>query len=455
VNRLLGALGWLGVVLVVAAVVIRFTRPDLQEWSRGLAMSGLAVTVLYALSQWRDIARSFGGREVKYGSIAATGAVLVLGILVGVNWLASRQNWRWDLTESNQFSLSEQTVQILRSLDRPVTIRVFYAGSSQAERDRLTEYTYHSNRVNVEYVDAERNPLEAQRYEVTSVPTYLIEYEGRTERALSNSEQTLTNALKRVIEGQPKKIYFLQGHGEPDPEAPDGDGFSALVNALRSDNFEVDRLTLAQQTSVPEDATIVTIAGPKTDLLPAELDALRAFLRRGGKLHLLIDPPDQGKAPDVTGLIALAREWGIDVGNNLLIDASGIGQMLGTDASVPVAMPMSHPITNNFRVREASTGGWRRRSSRRVRRAGPKPTWPRCLPPAASNGTSIRRTSRVLFHWRPRFLHRPKRRRHPPRVKAIRRMPTHQDRKRAWWSLATATSPVTALSAFRATARCS
>lgn len=352
-NRLLGALGWLGVVLVVAAVVIRFTRPDLQEWSRGLAMSGLAVTVLYALSQWRDIARSFGGREVKYGSIAATGAVLVLGILVGVNWLASRQNWRWDLTESNQFSLSEQTVQILRSLDRPVTIRVFYAGSSQAERDRLTEYTYHSNRVNVEYVDAERNPLEAQRYEVTSVPTYLIEYEGRTERALSNSEQTLTNALKRVIEGQPKKIYFLQGHGEPDPEAPDGDGFSALVNALRSDNFEVDRLTLAQQTSVPEDATIVTIAGPKTDLLPAELDALRAFLRRGGKLHLLIDPPDQGKAPDVTGLIALAREWGIDVGNNLLIDASGIGQMLGTDASVPVAMPMSHPITNNFRVMTA------------------------------------------------------------------------------------------------------
>jgi ABC-type uncharacterized transport system involved in gliding motility auxiliary subunit len=349
----LGLLGWIGVVLVVAAVIIRFTRPELPQWSQGLALAGLVVTLLYSLTQWRDIARSFGGREAKYGSIAASGVVLVLGILVGVNWISSRQNKRWDLTEASQFSLSDQTRQILQSLDRPVTIRAFYVGSSQEQRDRLSEYTYLSNQVNVEYIDAERNPLDAQKYEITTVPTFLIEYEGRTERATSNAEQTLTNALKRVIEGQPKKIYFLQGHGEPDPNGSDGEGYSALVGALQNDNFEVAPLNLAQQGTVPADATVVTIAGPQTDPLPAELDALRAFLRRGGKLHLLIDPPDQGKAPDVTNLIALAREWGIDVGNNLLIDASGLGQMLGTDASVPVAMPVSHPITSNFRVMTA------------------------------------------------------------------------------------------------------
>jgi ABC-type uncharacterized transport system involved in gliding motility auxiliary subunit len=353
VKRLLGLLGWIGVVLVVAAVIIRFTRPELPQWSQGLALAGLVVTLLYSLTQWRDIARSFGGREVKYGSIAASSAVLVLGILVALNWIGSRQNKRWDLTEASQFSLSDQTRQILQGLDRPVTFRVFYVGSSQEHRDRLTEYTYQSSQVNVDYVDAERNPIEAQKYEITSVPTILIEYEGRTERATSGEEQTLTNALKRVIEGQPKKMYFLQGHGEPDPNGSDGEGYSALVGALRSDNFEVAPLTLAQQGAVPADATVVVIAGPTTDPLPAELDALRAFLRRGGKLHLLLDPPDQGKAPDVTNLIALAREWGVDVGNNLLIDASGLGQMLGTDASVPVAMPVTHPITNNFRVMTA------------------------------------------------------------------------------------------------------
>jgi len=353
VKRLLALLGWIGVVLVVAAVIIRFTRPDLPQWSQGLALAGLVVTLLYSLTQWRDIARSFGGRDVKYGSMAATSVVLVLGILVGLNWISSRQNKRWDLTEANQFSLSDQTQQILRGLTQPVTFRVFYVGSAGEHRDRLTEYTYFSNQVNVEYVDAERNPLDAQKYEVTTVPTILIEYAGRTERATSGAEQTLTNALKRVIDGTPKKIYFVQGHGEADPNGTEGTGYSALVGALRTDNFEVAPLTLAQQGAVPADATIVVVAGPKTDLLPDEVDALRAFLRRGGKLQLLIDPPEQGKAPDVTSLIALAREWGIDIGNNLLIDASGLGQMIGTDAAVPVAMPLTHPITNNFRLMSA------------------------------------------------------------------------------------------------------
>jgi hypothetical protein len=61
VKRILGLLGWLGVILVLAAVALRFTRPELIEWYQGLAMAGLVVTALYALTQWRDIARSFSG----------------------------------------------------------------------------------------------------------------------------------------------------------------------------------------------------------------------------------------------------------------------------------------------------------------------------------------------------------------------------------------------------------
>jgi ABC-type uncharacterized transport system involved in gliding motility auxiliary subunit len=93
---------------------------------------------------------------------------------------------------------------------------------------------------------------------------------------------------------------------------------------------------------------VVVVAGPKTDVLPGELEAIRAFLRRGGKLQLLLDPPEKGTAPDAASLVALARDWGIDIGNNLLIDNSGLGQQLGTGPSVPIAMPMPHPITDNF-----------------------------------------------------------------------------------------------------------
>jgi hypothetical protein len=111
-KRIVGLLGWVGVVLVVGAVVLRFSRPEAPQWSQRLAMAGLAVTLLYALTQWRDVARSLGGRNVKYGSIAATSGVLVLAILVGVNWISNRQNKRWDLTAGGQFSLADQTKQI-------------------------------------------------------------------------------------------------------------------------------------------------------------------------------------------------------------------------------------------------------------------------------------------------------------------------------------------------------
>ena len=353
VKRLIGALGWVGVALVVVAVVVRFSRPDLPRWSQGLALAGLAVTALYTLTQWRDIARSFRSRNVKYGSIAASSVVLVLGILIGLNWIASRQNKRWDLTAARQYSLSDQTRQVLASLTQPVVIRVFYQGSAEQYRDQLSEYPYQSSQVQVEYVDVDRNPLQAEQHKITAVPTLVVDYAGRTERATSADESAVANALKKVIEGRVKKIYFLQGHGEHDPTVSEPTGYNGVADALKTDNFEVANLTLAQTGRIPEDATILVIAGPRTNLLAPELDMIREFLRRGGKVHLMIDPPEKGAGTDPTGLIALAREWGIEVGNDLVIDASGLGQIIGSDASVPVAMPVSHPITNGFQLMTA------------------------------------------------------------------------------------------------------
>ncbi len=78
-KRVLGLLGWLGVALVFAAVAIRFTRPEWQQWYNGLALAGLACTLLYILSQWREVARSFSGRQARLGSLAAGSVVVVLG----------------------------------------------------------------------------------------------------------------------------------------------------------------------------------------------------------------------------------------------------------------------------------------------------------------------------------------------------------------------------------------
>jgi ABC-type uncharacterized transport system involved in gliding motility auxiliary subunit len=309
-------------------------------------------TALYALSQWRDIGRSFQGRNVKYGSVAVGSVLLFLAILVAINWIGSREHKRWDFTQNQQFTMSDQTKKILSGLTKPVSVHVFYDRQSGSAdyRDKFDEYRNLSRNLTVEYVDAINDPVQSKKYNITALPTIVFESDGRTERTSSADEQGITNALKKLLEGTAKKIYFVQGHGEHSTDDPSGKpGYGAFAGALKNDNFDVAKVTLAQEGKVPDDASVVVAAGPKIDYLPAEVDLLRGYLRRGGKVLLMIDPADKPDAPPLTNLIALAHEFGIDVGNNVVVDASGLGQLFGANEAVPIAMPAGqHAITNDF-----------------------------------------------------------------------------------------------------------
>ncbi|CAN5399742.1 Gldg family protein [soil metagenome] len=350
-QRILGLLGWLGVALVFAAVAIRFTRPEWQ-WYSGLALAGLACTLLYVLSQWREVVRSFSGREARFGTLAVASVAVVLAILVAINYLAARHNKRWDLTAAQQFTLSDQTRRVLESLERPVHLRVFARSDEFATfRQRLDEYAHASRQVSVEYIDVERRPALANQYEVQFSGTIVVEYDGRLERVTSSAEQDVSNAIIKAVQGVQHKVYFVQGHGERSMEAADRGGLSTIVAALGSDNFVTDALVLAQQQAVPDDASVLIVAGPRTDFFEGEIEMLRAYLERAGKILFMLDPPDRPDAPPLTNLIALLAEWGIEVGNNIVVDTSGMGQLLGTDVSVPIAARYeNHPITERFNL---------------------------------------------------------------------------------------------------------
>jgi ABC-type uncharacterized transport system involved in gliding motility auxiliary subunit len=351
-KRVLGLLGWLGVALVFAAVAIRFTRPEWQQWYNGLALAGLACTLLYILSQWREIARSFSGRQARLGSLAAASVGVVLAILFAINYLASRHDKRWDLTAAKQFSLSDQTKKVLQGLQKPIHIRVFDRSDGFPRfRERLAEYEYASKQVTVEYIDMEKKPTVANQYKVQTPGTVIIDYDGRTERVSSDGEQELTNGVIKVLQGKQQKVYFVQGHGEHPIDGSDRLGYSTITSALKNDNFETEGLVLAQQKAVPAEASVLVVAGPKTDFFPAELDMVKTYLAKGGKILLMLDPPDRIDSPPLTNLIALSHDWDIEAGTNIVVDVSGMGQLLGTDVSVPVAAKYeSHPITERFNL---------------------------------------------------------------------------------------------------------
>ena len=352
-KRILGLLGWLGVALVFAAVFAIWGPPTfLSPHSHKLAIAGLICTLLYVLSEWRAIGESFSGRQARFGTLAAASILVVVAILGAINYLGNRHNKRWDLTAAKQFSLSDQTKKVLGDLKEPVTVRVFTVSDQFPRfRDRLDEYASESKQLKVEYIDPDKKPAVAQQAGITQLNTVLFEYKGRTERATSDGEQELTNALIKVITGRTPKVYFTQGHGEKDTSSGERTGYKAISDALTADNFKVDSLVLAQVADVPADADMIVVAGPKTDFLQPEIDLLKKYLARGGKLFVMLDPVLKADQPQPALLQALLKDWGIEAGNDLVVDVSGIGQVFGGDESTPVAaIYPAHAITENFRL---------------------------------------------------------------------------------------------------------
>jgi len=352
-NTIFGIIGWVGTLLVFAGVAIRLFRPEWDQYAYWAAIGGLVCVGLYTLSQWREIVRSFQKRETKLGAMTSLSVIAVLAILIGVNYLVSRRDKRWDLTASGSYTLSDQTTKVLNSLKVPVKVVVFDQPTSfQRFRDALGSYEYASRNIQVEYVDADRQPARVREYNVLNYGTVVMEYEGRRENVMSDREQDLTNALIKVTTGRQIKAYFVQGHGERDLAGSDRNGYSNVVDLLKRDNYTVDKIVLAQaQGGVPADASVVIIAGPTSDFLAPEVDALRTYLRKGGKALFLLDPPVGESARPAPTLEALLKEWSITLGHDVVIDISGMGQLLGTDASVPVvASYPQHPVTQNFNV---------------------------------------------------------------------------------------------------------
>ena len=350
VNRIFSVVGWLGMALVAAALVVRFGFPAKDQYAYYLAWGGLVCMLAYTISQWREIASVFSRRQARYGTLTSVSVVVVLGILIAINYIGKHQNKRWDLTANQQFSLSDQTKTFVGKLDAPLQIMVFAQDQeTPTYRDRLKEYEYASKQVSTEYIDPDKKREVAQQNGVTAYGTIVFKYKDRTERITTNTEQDITSAIIKVVNGTKKKVYFTAGHGEKDTASSDRQGYDTIAASLTTENYEVGKVVLAQTGAVPDDAAVLIVAGPKNDFLPGEIDAVKKYLDKSGKLLLMLDPPEKAESAPLTNLIALAHDWGINVGNDVVVDVSGMGRLIGTDASVPVAATYPpHPITQHF-----------------------------------------------------------------------------------------------------------
>lgn len=336
-------------------------------WMTILAVVG-GVSVLAAIvARWDEIRAGLGRRSARYGANSLTSIVLLLGVLTLANYLGSEHSSRWDLTTEKRFSLSEQSHDILDQLVEDVHIRAFYSGDNPTVEDLLKLYAGASPRISFELIDPDVQPQLASQYDVTvygasrnpltgesfSFGTLILDMAGRTERIESETEplgeQDLTNAVIKLAKGETKTIYFIEGHGEKQVSDTERSGMATARGALERENYRVESLNLVRVEAVPEDAAVLVWPGPEVEPLGGEVDLVDAWLNMGGSLMVMVDP-----APDGAGLGELLGRWSVSVGDDFVVDVSGLGQLFGTGPEVPLATESDyasdHPITEGFRV---------------------------------------------------------------------------------------------------------
>ena len=204
----------------------------------------MCVLVYIAQPVARDRAACSRGRQARYGTLAASSVLIVLGILVAINYIGKQQNKRWDLTAAKQFSLSDQSRNVLAKLDAPLRSWCSRRRPNfQRFRDRLKEYEYASKQVKTEYIDPDKKPdgrpAESGR---SSTARSSSNYKGRTERVTTDTEQDITNGIIKVVSGQQRKVYFTQGHGEKDTASTERDGYNAHRRSAQARELPVDKL---------------------------------------------------------------------------------------------------------------------------------------------------------------------------------------------------------------------
>ncbi|MBI4595881.1 MAG: GldG family protein [Candidatus Tectomicrobia bacterium] len=354
-NSLKVTLAVLGLISLFASGAIYFFLPNLRVSLWGLCALGLMLLFLYVLSSFHEIKLAFLGRHGRYGANTLFMVIAFITLVALVNFLGATNYRRLDLTAASQFTLTPQTKRVLKELQQPVKAMgffpddIYYQSSKKAAESLLAEYRELSGMFNYDFVDPESKPALARQYGVKEYGTIVFlsgEHKKavslKDEQVFSSGELTFTSAILEVTGVQQKKVYFLDGHGERDTESTFLEGYSRARVGLIKDLYRVDTLNLTMSPEMPSDCAVLVLAGPKRPFSEKEVDILRAYLKRSGKVLALIDPNPPAEVEQILA------EWGIAIGQGMVIDE---GSHVSPDSSTPAVLRGSYApvvVTRNL-----------------------------------------------------------------------------------------------------------
>ncbi len=308
-------------------------------------------------------------RQTKYTAYAAVYTLVIVAVLAAINFLANRYPKTYDSTANKQFSLADQTVKVVKGLNRDVTIYYFDDATRFPQaRDLLDRYSGLSPKLHIDYIDPVKKPQQAKNAGFQRDTSIIVDSGLKKEEAKTLSEEEVTGALIRSLKTGDRNVCFVTGSGEHGIDDTGRSGYSAVKEAIERNNYKTRTVNLLlgnaaapaggaaaapSKMEVPKDCTVLVSGGPQHDYVQPETDAVKAFVEGGGHALFLLDPPlktGSSETDEVTTLVTLLQSWGVTPNKDLVLDTSGIGQIFGLGPEVPlVASYESHPIVNQMK----------------------------------------------------------------------------------------------------------
>jgi ABC-type uncharacterized transport system involved in gliding motility auxiliary subunit len=293
-------------------------------------------------------------RQTRYVAYATVYVLVVLAVVTIGNVLADRYNKAYDGTANKRYSLSEQTLKIVKGLKQEATITYYdQASRFRSAKDLLDEYANASRKLHVEYVDPDKNPQRAREAAIKDYGTAVVQVGLKKDQAKSVTEEALTGALIRDLKDKTRTVCFVSGSGEHQIDDSGRGGYSRFKDLLGKDEYEAKSVSLLQKAEVPADCTVLVVGGPSNEYQEPEVDAIKTYVEGGGRALILLDPPlkvGRDEISDNQPLTALLANWGVTAQKNLVLDLNPIGQLAGLGPQVALVTSYDpHPIVNEMK----------------------------------------------------------------------------------------------------------
>lgn len=345
----------LSVLLITGVCAYSYVEQNVSFVSIGLLLFAVFLLLLCIVYKVKFAHKASGSGQgnTRWIGVGTFIAVISLSVvfLLGANTYSHHLTYRWDVTQHQQHTLSQATIDFVNGLEKPIELTAFYVGlPPKYLEDLLNEYKRVSNgNITVAIIDPIEDIAYAAKYGnvISGKERKLIVVSGEERKDVdfsdaALSEEQITNALTRVTR-EARLVYFLTGHGEFSKSNKDNEGLSLFAALLSSNNINSKDLMLGVEQKIPDDCDVLIIAGPRSDLTDQEQGLIQAYLEQGGDALFLIEAmvitePDveltaeqKDKNPSLNSIL---NQWGLSVGSDIVVDLTNhVGGDVGSPAT--------------------------------------------------------------------------------------------------------------------------